>query len=302
MLTGRRFQPLERLPDRPTLRRSAPETTSRRSQGLATLGRAVLLSTVVAVIGAVSLAEDLALTRPLVDAGAAAQVVVAEQVDVVEQGWRKHLETASLADELHDLEREHARLQLELGRLRAIEREHQALLGTLDLRSRIGAERGVAARVVAQGTGPRQTVRLDVGLEKGVREGHVALAAEGVLGQVVRAGDGWSDVLALTDPSAGVHGVLADSGARSSLTGDGTQLRMTRVALRADEVRMGEWVYTSGMGGVFPEGMPLGSVVSVRTDPDGPFLELTLAPLARAERAQAVWVVDAARPQVLAGR
>src|SRR5690606_41267296 len=136
---------------------------------------------------------------------------------------------------------------------REIEAEGRRLAHVLQARGGWGLE-GVAARVIAHGGGGRTTLRLDAGVERGVAPGLAVVGARGVVGQVVAAGTGWSDVLGLTDPTHGLAGAI-DDGPRGVLRGTRTGLAMDQV-LSSHEVVLGAPVTTTGASGVFPPGVP----------------------------------------------
>lgn len=225
----------------------------------------------------------------------AVQVRVAEGIDASRAAWDKHLRTARVAEALDNLRIEHARLGLELQRLRAVEAEHERLLSLLEV-ERAAALDGVGARVVARpGGGGRQTLRLDGGTERGIAPGMAVLSPDGVVGQVISAGEGYSDVLALTDPSHGLAGVLEEGRNHGTLRGTGRGLALDHVLTRLP-VAVGERVLTSGEGGVFPPDWPVGEVVSVGPDAASPFLAIEIAPFAAPELLDEVLVVRGLAP------
>jgi len=213
---------------------------------------------------------------------------VAAGVDGARRAWARHLRTTAVADSLHDLERDQQRLRVELLHLRGLDAERRRLVHLLQMRDGHGLE-AVAARVVARGGGGRQTLRLDVGAERGIEPQMAVIGARGVVGQVLDAGTGWTDVLALTDPTHGFAGVL-ETGHHGTLRGTGRGLAMDHVLART-EVAPGSLVTTSGEGGVFPPGLPVGHVASVGPETGTPFLGIEVTPLAPPEILDEVLVV-----------
>ncbi len=107
-----------------------------------------------------------------------------------------------------------------------------------------------------------QTVlEVDVGAARGVTEGNPALSEHGLVGRVVGVAPKASRILLLTDAESRVPVLLPRTNGRAILTGDGGP-NPTLAFLRAhDALRQGDRVLTSGDGGVFPRGLPVGSVV-----------------------------------------
>jgi len=115
---------------------------------------------------------------------------------------------------------------------------------------------------------------LDRGSSQGVAPHDIAVARGGVAGQVYATTGDSARVLPLTDPSSQVAALLARSRARGILRGlSGERCELTYLSPRAD-VRVGDTVLTSGLGGVFPGGLLLGSVVSLRRETSGVSAEI----------------------------
>ncbi len=149
-------------------------------------------------------------------------------------------------------------LRAEQARLTRLVRRYESLLGmTLDPNvPRIGA------RVIGETDGPFvRTLLVDVGQSDGVQEGQAVTDARGLLGRVVTAGSRASRVLLVTDFNSRVPIELAETGARGILAGDNTDRPEVRYLTPKDGARPGHHVLTSGAGGLFPPGLPVGRLV-----------------------------------------
>src|SRR5580704_8909814 len=120
----------------------------------------------------------------------------------------------------------------------------------------------VAAETISDSRGPFANTRLaDAGRDKGVTEGNPVLSEHGLVGRIVGVSDHVSRILMLTDAESRVPVILVRTNGRAILTGDGggaPKLDYVRAALGLKE---GDRVLTSGDGGVFPRGLPVGTVV-----------------------------------------
>jgi rod shape-determining protein MreC len=95
------------------------------------------------------------------------------------------------------------------------------------------------------------------------------MAWGGAVGRVVTADSAYSKVLLLTDPSSGVAGLLQHSRAQGIVFGtEGPGLEM-RFVPRFSDVSHGDRVVTSGLAGIFPRGIGVGRVTSIRQAADG---------------------------------
>lgn len=167
----------------------------------------------------------------------------------------------SLAAELERLRAENQRLRGWEARANELERR----LSRLEQLARTVQNGGVeqlSARVISHGSGPFVRIALvDAGAPQGVRPGFPVLDADGLVGRVVGAGEKASRVLLLTDINSRIPVVVGDGEARAILVGDnGPQPRLSFVASYA-RIENGDVVSTSGVGGVFPRGLRIGTAV-----------------------------------------
>lgn len=117
----------------------------------------------------------------------------------------------------------------------------------------------VAARVIADARGPFSNARLaDAGAERGVSIGNPVLSQRGVVGRVVGVTRGASRILMLTDVDARTPVTVDRSNARGILVGDGGPYPRLEYVRGQDAVRPGDVLLTSGDGGVYPRGLPVG--------------------------------------------
>lgn len=120
----------------------------------------------------------------------------------------------------------------------------------------------VAAQVVSDSRGPYANARLaNAGREKGVKVGHPVMSEHGLVGRVVGVAHQVSRVLMLTDPASRTPVMVDRTNARAILTGDGGPNPRLEFLRGADPVRNGDPILTSGDGGVFPRGLPVGVAV-----------------------------------------
>jgi rod shape-determining protein MreC len=181
--------------------------------------------------------------------------------------------------------RERAReLSLRSLRLEALERENERLRA-LDgaLSPLVTASRLV--NVVNADLGiQRQRLVIDAGHSADLYRSQPIVDSAGLVGQLVRVGPWSSEVLLITDREAAVPVEVTRSGVRSIAVGSGRddalELRLPLLAASAD-VQAGDLLVTSGLGGVFPAGIPVGTITEVSVDPDELLASVRARPAAR---------------------
>lgn len=120
----------------------------------------------------------------------------------------------------------------------------------------------VAARIVTDSRGPFANSRLaNVGASKGVKSGNPVMSENGLVGRIVGVAEDVSRVLLLTDVASRTPVMIDRTNARAILTGDGGPNPRLDYLRGQEPVKSGDRVLTSGDGGVFPRGLPVGVAV-----------------------------------------
>jgi len=163
---------------------------------------------------------------------------------------------------------ENRRLRQELADMRRLQDETIQLRNTnARLRSILGLSVDpplpmTAAQIITDSRGPFANSRLaDAGTGQGVSVGNPVMSERGLVGRVVGVTRGASRVLLLTDVSSRTPVLMDRTNARAILTGDGGAHPKLSFLRGVDPVKVGDRVLTSGDGGVFPRGLPVGVAV-----------------------------------------
>ena len=139
----------------------------------------------------------------------------------------------------------------------------------------------------------RQRVILDIGQNQGAHVGQVVIDAGGVLGQVISVTPTHAIALLVTDPDHAVPVQVVRSGLRLIVYGTGSSNRLSVPNIPQNgDIRVGDELITSGIGGRFPAGFPVGRVASLLPDPSHAFVSATLVPAARLDRSGNVLLVS----------
>ena len=203
----------------------------------------------------------------------------------------------------------HARLVAENRNLRnellianaRLSRLHTAAADNAQLRALLGAAEGRGldvqlAPILNIDLDPtRQRLVLDAGSRDGVQLGQAVIDAGGLMGQIIEVTPTYSTVLLLTDPDHAVPVTVARNGVRLIVYGRGDSLELSDVPLNTD-VKVGDVLVSSGLGGRFPAGFPVGMVASLRPDDSRAFLAGKLEPAARLDRGRDVLLLRSVAP------
>jgi len=179
-----------------------------------------------------------------------------------------------------------------LQKMQALERENMRLKELLGSSFRL-QERVQVAELVTVDLDPfSQQVIIDKGKNYGVYVGQPVLDAHGVMGQVAETSSLSSRVVLLTDPSHSIPVQINRNGLRAVVTGRGLgeYLQMDFLPHNAD-VREGDLLVTSGLGGRFPVGYPVGKVVSVDFPQGKAFADIKVEPAANLSTSRELMLV-----------
>ena len=176
-------------------------------------------------------------------------------------------------------------LRLKLLRFESLEQENQRLRAVRESSARV-VQRSLIAEIVRVDLDPfRQRVLINKGTRAGVFRGQAALDANGIFGQVTRAGPVSAEVILISDPEHAIPIQVNRTGARSIGLGTGRSglLSLPYLPQNADVI-VGDLLVSSGLGGVYPPGYPVGKVTAVERDPGQPLLSVEAEPLAGLDR------------------
>jgi rod shape-determining protein MreC len=130
----------------------------------------------------------------------------------------------------------------------------------------------VTARVIANSGGAYvRTILLNAGTEDHVARGQAAITGEGLVGRLTEVGNRAARVLLITDLNSRIPVTIENSHVNAVLAGDNSERPRLLYLPAPDAVKVGDRVVTSGEGGVFPPGLPVGVVGSI--DAGGPRIE-----------------------------
>ena len=198
----------------------------------------------------------------------------------------------ALLERISQLEQSNLALSHQAQRFLALQTEND------QLRRLLGSDAEVASAVLIAevvGVTPNPAVHqlvIDKGTENGVRVGQAVVVSAGLIGQIVDTTTFSARVLLITDPSHAMSVEVVRNNLRSIAGGTGRldRLLLEGLPITAD-ISRGDRIVTSGLGGRFPRGYPVGQVQSVVPDASGAIAIAEVAPSARLDRTRHILVI-----------
>jgi rod shape-determining protein MreC len=195
------------------------------------------------------------------------------------------VENTTLRTRLRDLE-------LRTMRYESLARENAKLRGLSAALPPV-AEKWLVAEVVhVELDSLRPRVLINRGTNNGVFRAQAVLDEQGILGQTTHVGPWSAEVILITDPEHAIPVEIERTGVRTIAVGTGNEGELALPYLPGNaDVKTGDLLITSGMGGVFPQGYPVARVTEVHREAVQPLAQVRAAPLAHVNRDREVMLV-----------
>ncbi|MBL6750895.1 MAG: rod shape-determining protein MreC [Nevskia sp.] len=206
----------------------------------------------------------------------------------------QHLDSREhLLAENRELKNRQLELAGRLQRMAALEAENQRIRELLSAASSLQSRVLIAEVLAVSGNAYRHQVLLGKGERDGVYRGQAVVDADGIMGQVIAVNPTTAIALLITDPEHGIPVQVTRTGLQTVALGrgDGQTLSLPYLPGNAD-VKVGDLLTSSGLGGRFPPGYPVGKVTQLRHPAGENFMEAIAMPaaqLGRGGQALLVW-------------
>ncbi|NLM22407.1 MAG: rod shape-determining protein MreC [Peptococcaceae bacterium] len=147
-----------------------------------------------------------------------------------------------------------------------------------------------------------QTIKVNKGSKDGVKNNYPVVANLGLVGKVVAVTPTTADILMITDTEGKVGAMVRDNQGKPIFgVLSGTFERDNRLQSwgtleitfrQEDEVNVGDLVFTSGLGGVYPKGIPIGVVASIKIDSSGIQKIAAVDPIVNFDTLEEVYIIN----------
>lgn len=232
--------------------------------------------------------SGLATARALLDTVLTPVYLIANIPSALDDWQDTNLRSRSrLLDDSDRLQRENLVLRGRSQQLASVQAENTRLRALLNSTALLRDDVLVSEVIGVSPDPVRHQLVLDKGDEADVYTGQALIDAKGLMGQVVEVSATTSRVLLVTDPTHSVPVQVNRNGVRAVAEGVGSldQLAINHVAATTD-IRSGDLLVTSGLGGRFPIGYPVAIVAEVVRNPGEAFARISATPTAALDRAR----------------
>jgi len=198
-------------------------------------------------------------------------------VDVTTAVWGNYLWLVDTRQRNIKLENENQQLRAQLQQVQEITLQNKRLRDLLNFVDELDRAALPAQVIGEDASNWARTIVIDKGSQDGLSSGLPVVAAQGVVGRIIKIAPNSSRVLLITDASSAIAALIQRTRTRGVVRGRGDDLSI-EYALRTADIQVGDLLVTSGMGGVFPKGLPLGTIDAVKKDQFGLFQQVNATP------------------------
>jgi rod shape-determining protein MreC len=225
---------------------------------------------------------------------AAAITPIERAVVGVEQGfgyaWKTYFDLRSVRVENQGLKLQLDQLRVQQVRLREDAAQAHRLQALLAFKEQFISQTMAAQVIGTSGSEHSKLVYIDKGASDGIRPDMAVITPQGIVGKVIRVFSGTAQVLLINDEQGGIGAILERSRLQGIVRGTPSGTLILHNIMNDEKVTVGEMVLASGGDRVFPKGMPIGQVKTIRNGPDI-FFDIEVTPAADLNKLEEVLVI-----------
>jgi len=210
--------------------------------------------------------------------------------------WRHYFFLVSVARD-NDALKQNLRLAVEKDKDKIeVELSNTRLRNLLKLNEKMNFETAACEVIAKDPSSLFKTVMIDKGTSDGLRIGLPVVVPEGIVGQIIETANRYSKVLLVIDGNSAVDAMVQRTRARGMIKGAPGGICHLDYVLWKDDVKVGDVVISSGLDGLFPKGLRLGSVSDIVRRQSGIFQEVNVTSFVDFEKLEEVMVLLNPRP------
>lgn len=212
--------------------------------------------------------------------------------------FHQYFMLGSVARENRHLKEEVAQLNQRQASMVELELENHRLAELLDLKEAIDLKMVAADVIGSDATGMARSLILGQGSSSGLQPGMGVIATGGVVGRLIASSRNASRVMLLNDHTCAIDAFVQRTRVRGIVAGVADDGVIMRYVERTADIKVGDAVVTSGLDGVFPRGLLIGSVSAIERKGPGLFLNVSINPAADLRNLEQVLVIIQTPPHL----
>lgn len=186
---------------------------------------------------------------------------------------------------------ENRKLLNEIASLKETQQENVRLKKLLAFEEKFSLQ-SVVARVIAKDVSTEfRSIRINRGQNSGIKRNMAVVTDEGIVGRVLRTTRNTSDIVTIVDIYSAIDAIVERSRARGVVEGFTDDTCQLKYVLRTDDIQPGDVLISSGLGGIFPKGVMVGTVSKVDRKPYGITQDVEVRPSVDFTKLEEVLVV-----------
>jgi rod shape-determining protein MreC len=219
------------------------------------------------------------------------QFTISWTLEQLASGFQNYLYLWHTREENIALTDENRKLLNAIEGLRETEQENIRLRKLLNFEEQTKSE-AVVARVIAKDVSTDfRAIRINRGENSGIKRNMAVVSYEGIVGRILRTTATTADVVTILDLLSAVDVINERSRARGVFEGLTDDSGILRYTVRTDDIQPGDALISSGLGGVFPKGKPVGTVSKVTKKPFGISQDVEVRPSVEFSKLEEVLVI-----------
>jgi rod shape-determining protein MreC len=203
-----------------------------------------------------------------------ALVVESQMADDAADFMHNYFDLVGVRQENLRLKRQLAQLGSQQRRMAELETENRHLADLLELRDALGMSATGANVIGSDATGLSRTLLLSEGSRQGLRRDMAVVSINGVVGKLITVSQEAARVLLISDHNSALDAFDQRSRSRGIISGVVEDGLVMKYVDRSEDVKAGDTVVTSGMDGIFPRGLLVGTIGRVSQEGPGLFLNV----------------------------
>jgi rod shape-determining protein MreC len=217
--------------------------------------------------------------RLVIEIIAPVQKFIKKTINITEGIWLKYFGLINIHNENVRMKRELDSLRMQNFQYLELLATHQRLQKLLQFKETIDYP-VIAAQVIGRDpTGWFESIIIDKGKADGIKINMPVVNADGVVGRLVSVSNNYAKVLLIIDQNSAVDSITWRSRDNGIVKGISSDVCEFDYVLKTSDVIIGDIVVTSGLGRVFPKGIPVAEVIEVKNPPGELFKEVKIKPM-----------------------